>query len=80
MPFHAVLKWERHDAEGMPLPDASKMKQRHDGEGACPSSPCWNGNNTRRRGIPLLVASKWQKRNEEGHTPPRRVEKIKNIP
>ncbi len=40
MPFHAVLKWERHDAEGMPL----------------------------------LVASKWQKRNEEGHTPPRRVD------
>jgi len=36
MPFHAVLKWERHDAEGMLLPNASKMKQRRDGEGHAP--------------------------------------------
>jgi len=29
--------------------------------------------------MPLLVASKQQKRSEEGHTPPRRVGKMRKI-
>src|SRR6266540_1764407 len=36
---------------GIPLPDASKMRQRHNGEGACPSPPCRKRNDTMRRGI-----------------------------
>src|SRR6266545_1794323 len=42
-----MTRWEG----GMPLPDASKMRQRHNGEGACPSPPCQKRNDTMWRGI-----------------------------
>ena len=49
----------------------SKMEQRHDEEGACPSSSSlrWNEDDTTWRDMPLCIASKWQWHNKEGTCP-----------
>src|SRR6266511_2429713 len=64
---------------GIPLPDTLKLRQRHNGEGACPSPPCRKRNDTMRRGIcPSLSRRNSKNATRRGITLPTASEDEKN--